>query len=405
MSDNIAILDPESRGSAGSRDQKGLETSIGSWSIRMADSCIRWQPILANQWTYEAGVVLKGIEQVWFDTGDQKYLAYIQRNIDQFVKPDGSIHTYCLQDYNLDQINTGKLLFLLHQETGDDRYRQALRLLMNQLATQPRTSEGGFWHKKIYPFQVWLDSIYMAAPFCAQYARYFEEPAGFDAAAHQILLIERHARDTKTGLFFHGWDESKMQKWANARTGCSPNFWGRAMGWYAMAIVDVLEFLPTSHQARDRIITILERMIAALIPVQDRATGLWYQVLDRGGWEGNYTEGSASCMFVYAIAKGIRNRYLNSQCLEAAQKGFAGIIEHLVDVDEREQVILKQVCRVAGLGGEQQRDGSYEYYLSEPVVTNDHKGVGAFILASNEMERLKVWQDLSNHKFRSESRE
>lgn len=388
MSGTAAIPEQRGLGFVGPDDQHALDARCDPWSIRMANSCIQWHPILSEQWSYESGVVLKGIEQVWFDTGDWKYLAYIRRNINQFVMPDGSIYTYRLEDYNLDQINTGKLLFSLYRETGDERYRRALQLLMRQLVTQPRTSEGGFWHKKIYPFQVWLDSVYMAAPFCAQYAHYFDEPAGFDTAAHQILLIERHARDTKTGLFYHGWDESRMQKWANVRTGCSPHFWGRAMGWYAMAIVDVLEFLPASHQARDRIITILERMIASLIVVQDRTTGLWYQILDRGGWKGNYTEGSASCMFVYAIAKGIRNRSLDSQSLEAAQKGFAGIIENLVDVDAYGRVNLKQICQVAGLGGEQQRDGSYEYYLSEPVVANDRKGVGAFILASSEMQRL-----------------
>jgi unsaturated rhamnogalacturonyl hydrolase len=388
MSGSTTISDQESCGSVGPYNHERLESRRVSWSICSANSCILRHPILFNQWSYEAGVVLKGIEQVWFDTGDPKYMAYIKRNIDQFVMPDGSIQTYFLKDYSLDQINMGKLLFHLHQETGDERYRLALQLLMMQLATQPRTSEGGFWHKKVYPFQMWLDGIYMAAPFCAQYARYFDEPAGFDTAAHQILLIERHARDTKTGLFFHGWDESRMQKWANVRTGCSPHFWGRAVGWFAMAIVDVLEFLPTSHQTRDRITTILERMVQALAQYQDRDTGLWYQILDLGEVDGNYTEASASCMFVYALAKGIRKGYLALEYLTAAQRGYGGILEHLVEVDECGHVNLNRICATAGLGGEQRRDGSYEYYISEPVVSNDHKGIGAFLLASTEMEKL-----------------
>jgi unsaturated rhamnogalacturonyl hydrolase len=333
-------------------------------------------------------VVLKGFEQVWLDTGNKKYFEYIKRNVEQFVKPDGDIRTYNLQHYNLNQINSGKLLFRLYQETGDERYKQALHLLMKQLKTQPRTSEGGFWHKKIYPYQMWLDGIYMAAPFYAQYADNFDKSDGLDDVAHQILLIERHTHDPKTGLFYHGWDESKMQKWANPQTGCSPNFWGRAMGWYAMAIVDVLDFMPPSHQARDRIVAIFQRMIHSLTRVQDATTGLWYQILDQGGREGNYTEASASCMFVYAIAKGIRKGYLGPECLEVAQKGYAGIIEHLVEVDEDGQVNLTGICRVAGLGGEQRRDGSVEYYLSEPVGTNDYKGVGAFILAGVEMARF-----------------
>ncbi len=346
------------------------------------------RPILSDDWSYGPGVVLKGIEQVWLDTGNRKYLEYIKRNVEQFVKPDGDIRTYNLQDYNLDQINTGKLFFQLYQVTGDERYQQALHLLMKQLKTQPRTREGGFWHKKIYPYQMWLDGIYMAAPFYVQYADRFAEPGGFDDAAHQILLIGRHTRDPRTGLYYHAWDESKMQKWANPQTGCSPHFWGRAMGWYAMAIVDVLDFLPASHRARDRIVTIFERMIHSLTLVQDTDTGLWYQVLDRGGCGGNYSEASASCMFVYAMAKGIRKGYLAPKYLEAAQRGYAGIIEHLVEVDEHGQVNLTRICAVAGLGGEQQRDGSYEYYIGEPVEANDHKGVGAFLLAGAEMERL-----------------
>jgi unsaturated rhamnogalacturonyl hydrolase len=235
---------------------------------------------------------------------------------------------------------------------------------------------------------MWLDGIYMATPFYAQYADCYAEPGGFDDAAHQILLIERHTRDPKTGLYFHAWDESKLQKWADPRTGCSPHFWGRAMGWYAMALVDVLDFLPASHRARDRIVTIFKRMAHALALVQDTDTGLWYQVLDRGDCEGNYTEASASCMFVYAMAKGIRKGYLAPKYLEVAQRGYAGIIEHLVEVDDHGQVNLTRICAVAGLGGEQQRDGSYEYYIGEPVETNNDKGVGAFLLTGAEMERL-----------------
>jgi unsaturated rhamnogalacturonyl hydrolase len=388
MSDTISNSVQETIDSARLSNQKGAKQIPAAWSVQMADSCIKRSPVLMNVWSYEWGVVLKGVEQVWLDTGKEKYLEYIQHNVEQFVEPDGNIRTYNLQEYNLDQINSGKLLFQLYQVTGDQRYQQALHLLRKQLQTQPRTSEGGFWHKNIYPYQMWLDGIYMAGPFYAQYANSFGEPNGLDDVAHQILLIERHTHDPKTGLFYHGWDESKMQKWANPQTGCSPNFWGRAMGWYAMAIVDVLDFMPPSHQAKDRIVTIFQRMIHSLTRVQDATAGLWYQILDQGGREGNYSEASASCMFVYAIAKGIRKGYLAPECLEIAQRGYAGIIKHLVEVDECGQVNLTGICRVAGLGGKQQRDGSYEYYLSEPVATNDYKGVGPFILASVEMERL-----------------
>jgi unsaturated rhamnogalacturonyl hydrolase len=388
MSDTISNTAQVTTASVRLRDQKDRESELDLWSVRMADSCMERWPILSDVWSYEPGLVLKGIEGVWLDTGNKKYLEYIKRNVEQFVQPSGNIHTYDLQDYNLDQINTGKILFHLYQETGDERYSQAIKLLIKQLKAQPRTSEGGFWHKKIYPYQMWLDGIYMAAPFYVQYADRFNESGGFDDAAHQILLIERHTRDPRTGLYYHAWDESKMQKWCHPQTGCSPHFWGRAMGWYAMAIVDVLDFLPESHRARDRIVTILKRMIQALVRFQDTDTGLWYQILDRGGCDGNYTEASASCMFVYALAKGIRKGYLAHKSLETAQRGYAGIIEHLVEEDECGQVNLNRICAVAGLGGEEQRDGSYEYYIGEPVVTNDQKGVGAFLLASIEIERL-----------------
>lgn len=368
--------------------QKDQDSEIDLWSVRMADSCMERWPILSDVWSYEPGVVLTGMEQIWLDTGNKKYLEYLKRNIEQFVQPEGDIRTYKLQDYDLDQINTGKLLFSLYQETSDERYPQALQLLMRQLKTQPCTSEGGFWHKKIYPYQMWLNGIYMSAPFCVQYAERFNEPGRFDDAVHQILLIDRHTRDPQTGLYYHAWDESKMQNWAHPQTGCSPHFWGRAMGWYAMALVDVLDILPVSHRARDRIVKIFEKMIKALVQVQDPDTGLWYQVLDRGGDEGNYTEASASCMFVYALAKGIRKGYLVPKYLEAAQRGYAGIIEHLIDIDICGHVNLTRICSVTGLGGEQRRDGSYEYYISEPVVINDQKGMGAFLLTSIEIERL-----------------
>lgn len=385
-----SVLVPGAHDSILVNNWQGREPMTDLWSVRMAGACIRRRPFLSDAWSYEAGVVLKGIEQVWLDTGDQQYLEYIESNVARFVAPDGSIRTYSLADYNLDQINTGKLLFGLYRETGDERYQQASHLLMRQLKAQPRTSEGGFWHKGIYPFQMWLDGIYMAAPFYAQYARCFDDPAGLDDVAHQILLIERHTHDAKTGLYYHGWDESRRQKWANPQTGCSPHFWGRAVGWYAMALVDALDFLPASHRAGVRLRTILDRLIHSLTLVQDPATHLWHQVLDRGGSEGNYLEASASCMFVYAMAKGIRNGFLAPKYLEAARRGYTGIIKHLVEVDEDGQVTLTRICQVAGLGGEQQRDGSYEYYISEPVVANDPKGVGAFVLASVEMERMNT---------------
>ncbi len=360
------------------------------WSVRMTHSVMQRQPVLGTKWAYEWGVVLKGIEQVWLSTGELPYFDYIKRNIDEFVEADGSIRTYRLDEYNVDQLNTGKLLFGLWRKTGDMRYRQAAFHLREQLRTHPRTSENGFWHKNIYPHQMWLDGIYMQGSFYAEFAKTFDDPASFDDVAHQVILIERHTRDPKTGLLYHGWDESKTQRWADSETGCSPHFWGRAIGWYMMAIPDILDHLPEDHAQREQIITIFRDTLPALANVQDPATGLWYQVLDQGGREGNYLEASASCMFVYGIAKGVRKGYVDPSYLEVALKGYQGILEHFVTIDAQGLIDLNQICGVAGLGGNPYRDGSFAYYISEPVVTNDQKGVGAFILASAEMEAVRA---------------
>ncbi|MGA9350487.1 MAG: glycoside hydrolase family 88 protein [Anaerolineae bacterium] len=360
-----------------------------AWSVRMADSVMKRHPLLSKRWHYEPGVALLALKQVWLKTGQQKYYDYIKRNMDEFVGPDGEISTYRLEEYNLDQINEGKLLFLLYDTTGDERYKKAAYLLRRQLRTHPRTSEGGFWHKQIYPHQMWLDGIYMASPFYAEFARRFDEPQGFDDVAHQIILIEKHTRDPRTGLLFHGWDESKSQKWADPESGCSPSFWARAIGWYAMAIPDVLDHFPRNHPQRDELLAIFETTVAAIARVQDPASGVWYQVLDQGDRAGNYLESSASCMFVYAIAKGVRKGYLGEEVLAVARRGYEDILKQFVEVDEQGLVNLNGICSVGGLGGAPYRDGSFAYYVSEKVVTNEYKGVGAFVMASTEMESLE----------------
>ncbi len=359
---------------------------VHPWSVRMVNSVIARD--LPFRWHYENGFILKAIEQVWKKAGDLQYWAYMSNAVDPFISPDGTIKTYSAQEYNLDQMNAGRILFPLYWTTGESRYKQALYLLRDQLRDQPRTSEGGFWHKKIYPHQMWLDGIYMASPFYAEFGKTFDELAAFDDVARQIILIEKHIRDPRTGLLYHGWDESRQQHWADPVTGHSSHFWGRAMGWYAMAIVDVLDYMPASHRQRDIIIELFKRMMTAVTAVQDQPTGLWYQVLDQGQRVGNYLEASASCMFVYALAKGVRCHYLPGHFLDSARKGYLGILGNLIEIDARGLVNLNGICSVAGLGGNPYRDGSYGYYISEPVVTNDYKGVGAFILASVEMEGI-----------------
>jgi unsaturated rhamnogalacturonyl hydrolase len=357
-----------------------------SWSVRMADSAMARYPLDQAKWHYEHGLLFKSIESVWRATGAVKYWHFIHDTIDLFVDAAGNIRTYELAEYNLDQINPGKSLFTLWQSTGDRRYATALHNLRRQVAQQPRTPSGGFWHKQIYPQQMWLDGIFMAAPFYAEYALTFNEPAGFDDVAHQIRLLEEHVRDPQTGLLYHAWDENREQRWANPVTGCSPHFWGRALGWYAMALVDVLDYLPREHAARSPICAILNRLIAAAALVQDRDTGLWYQVLDQGSRPGNYLEASASCMLVYAIAKAVRYAYLPIEQLAIAQRGYQGILARFVEIDDQGEAHLNGVCSVAGLGGDPYRDGSYDYYIKEPIAKDDLKGVGAFILAAVEME-------------------
>lgn len=357
-----------------------------------ATAMTRWkdswelEPGKPEKWSYEQGVVLKGLEGVWYSTADGNYFKFIQRSIDRFVNDDGTIRTYKLEDYNIDNILNGRVLLMLYKVTEKDKYRKAAALLRQQLKTQPRNSEGGFWHKKIYPSQMWLDGLYMGEPFYAEYAETFHEDGDFDDIARQFVLMERHARDPKTGLLLHGWDEAKQQRWADPKTGRSPNVWGRAMGWYAMALIDTLDHFPRDHPERDSLIAILNRLAVAIKKYQSPKTGLSYQIVDKAGARGNYLEASASCMFVYALAKGVRQGYLSPYSyLGVAQKGYQGITQQFIEIQPNGQVNLKGTVSVAGLGGNPYRDGSYDYYLSEKVVTNDPKGMGAFLMAGTEM--------------------
>jgi unsaturated rhamnogalacturonyl hydrolase len=339
-----------------------------------------------GKWSYDHGVVLEGFDAIWQRTADRRYFDYIRSNMDSFVDSSGTIRGYTGEENNIDNIKNGRSLLTLYKVTGQVKYLKAATLLWNQLKHHPRTSEGGFWHKKIYENQMWLDGLYMGEPFYTEYASLVKEEKAFDDIAKQFILMETHARDAKTGLLYHGWDESKQQQWANKTTGTSPHFWGRAMGWFAMALVDVLDYFPANHPKRAELLAILNRTIVAVQKSQDPASGLWYQILDKPTGKGNYHEASASCMFVYAIAKGVRKGYLPAAFFTVAQKGYAGIQKEFIERVTDSTVNLKGTVSVAGLGGKPYRDGSYEYYMSEKVITNDLKGVGAFLLAGNEME-------------------
>ena len=264
-----------------------------------------WKDSLFTKWSYDLGVILKGMEGNWYRTGDPKYFQYIQKQMDFFVQNDGTIRTYKKDEFNIDHINNGKLLLFLYRVTEKEKYWKAAQLLRQQLREHPRTNEGGFWHKKVYPNQMWLDGLYMGQPFYAEYAMLTNDDSAFNDIANQFIWMENHARDSKTGLLYHGWDESKQQQWANKTTGTSPLFWARAMGWYATALVDVLEYYPTNHPKRKKLIAILNRLINAVEKQQNATIGLWLDILNYDGpnKEKNYFEASASSQFVYAIAK------------------------------------------------------------------------------------------------------
>ena len=367
-----------------------VHTTEIAWSVRIANSALTRYLIPEGQWHYKHALLFKGVYHVWQQTGDSRYWQSLAAYIDHYVDASGGIKTYALEEYNIDQINPGKLLFPLYKATGQERYRQAIWLLREQLRSHPRTNEGGFWHKQIYPYQMWLDGIYMGSPFYAEFAATFDEPDAFDDVAFQITTIEKHTRDPRTGLLYHAWDESRQQRWADPVTGCSPHFWSRAIGWYVMAIVDVLDFFPPEHAARQEFLDILERTLTAVAEMQDGTTGLWSQILDQSDRPGNYLEASGTCMFVYAIAKGVRQGYLDASWLTIAVRGFEGLLNHLVTIDDDSRVDLHGICSSAGLGGNPYRDGSFDYYVSEPIATNDLHGVGAFVLAAIELERASA---------------
>ena len=376
-----------------------------SWGVQMAETIMKtypdsivvkaagetsaMRPKRPATWNYEYGVLLESFDQLKQHTGNQVYFDYSKKIIDHFVGEDGSIRTYELVEFNIDHITPGRILLNLYKATKQEKYRKAADLLHEQLIWQPRTREGGYWHKLRYPYQVWLDGLYMGETFASEYAVMFDDKAKFDDIANQFVWTENHVRDAKTGLLYHAWDESKKQRWANPQTGQAPGFWGRGMGWYGMALVDVLDYFPKDHPRRKELISILQRFATAVRNYQDASSGVWYQVLDQGARRGNYLEASASCMFTYALAKGVRMGYIDKSYAATAKKAFDGIISNFVETDEQGLVHLTKVVSVGGLGGNPYRDGSFEYYISEPLRTDDLKGVGPFIQASIEIELLK----------------
>ncbi len=358
------------------------------WSVWMADTVLHKFPELRGRWAYDYGVVCKGLEHVYELTGNSAYLEYIKSNMDYFLINDG-IRYYDPDAYNLDYLNNGKTMLYLYRKTGEEKYADAAHLLKKQLETHPRTSEGGFWHKKMYPHQMWLDGLYMGQPFYAEYIRLFPESGDYSDVINQFRLVDKHLKDSKTHLLYHGWDETGECFWSDPKTGCSANFWGRSVGWYACALVDTMDYME-ERSGREELIGMIKDLAEALLNVQSEKNYVWYQVLDQENSPGNYPEASCSCMFTYFLLKAVRKEYLDGRFREAAVNAFYGIIREFIEVDEQAYLNLKGTVYVSGLGGDTQRDGSYRYYISEPKQTNNLLGIGAFLMAAAEMEGSNV---------------
>jgi len=330
-------------------------------------------------WNYETGVILFAFEKLAQATGKNEYKDYTKKIIDHFINDDGTIRTYVMEEYNLDNIPAGRLLLQLYKETKEEKYKKAADLLYQQMCWQPRNKAGGIWHKLKYPTQMWLDGLYMGQPFVSEYASMFNDSSRFDDVVKQFVLMEKYSRDPKTGLLYHGWDESHLQKWANPNTGTSPEFWNRAMGWYVMGLVDVLDYLPPKHKGRAELISILNRLSKAVVRFQDKNEGVWWMITDKKDQPMNYLESSGSAMFVYALAKSIRKGYISKTYTTAVEKGYKGLIKKFIVKDSIGNIHYTQAISGAGLGGNPYRDGSYSYYVSEPKRDDDLKAIGPFI--------------------------
>ena len=341
-----------------------------------------------GSWNYIDGCMVTALLAMSEITGDKAYFDFVDGFIGDFVSEDGSIRTYDPEKFALDDVNEGRVLFELYQKTGKEKYRKAAETQMDQLRRQPRTDEGNYWHKAIYPNQVWLDGLYMAQPFQALYEKNFGS-ADYSDTIRQIENVRKHMYNEEKGLYYHGYDASKSAFWADPETGLSKSFWLRAIGWFTVALADLIEILPQG-EARDRIIPIFMELMQGISGYADPESGMYWQVVDCGGRDGNYLETSGSSMIAYAMLKGARLGVLDQEYAALGRKTFSGIADRCLSFTEGE-LNLEGICLVAGLGPEnnRRRDGTYEYYISEPVVKNDAKGVAPFLLCYTEIMRLQ----------------
>jgi len=371
-------------------------------SVRMVESEIArcptaksldFQDGLHISWNYTPGLEQKAFLDVYDRYGDSTIFEYVETWYDEAIADDGKPQSYRVAAYNVDKICPGRTLFQLYEKTGKDKYRRAMDTLMFQYVSHPRTSEGALWHKQVYPNQVWLDGLYMAQPFAAEYFARFTggqmREEMFAGIINDFEVTKEHTYDPQTGLYRHAWDETHGMFWCDPQTGQSQHCWCRALGWTAMAIVDVLDWIPEGTKNRGVLTGWLAEIVEKLPEYADPETGMWYQVMDQPGREGNYVEATGSAMFVYAMLKGCRKGYLDEKVGKYARKSYRNLVKTFISYDEQGLMNIDQCCSVGGLGGKQNRMGDYAYYLSEPVRSNDPKGVGPFIWASLEYEGKK----------------
>ena len=339
-----------------------------------------------NKWNYIDGCMITALLRMYEITGKRKYLDFSDGFVSAFVNEDGTIGTYSVDEYNLDNVRPACNLFTLYDLTGKEKYRKAMDTVRSQLDTMPRTNEGNFWHKKIYPYQVWLDGMYMAQPFYVEYEKRFNKMSGCIDSYKQFQNVRRLMRDEETGLYYHGYDESREMYWADKETGCSPNFWLRATGWFMASLVDTAEAMGEQLYNEYRTLQdMLKELADSLLKYMDKESHMFYQVIDKKDAQGNYLETSGSALIAYALLKGVRLGYLPKRYADIAEEIFYGITDRYLSKNEDGTPKLGGICLVAGLGGEQHRDGSLEYYFSEPVVENDAKGTAPLLLAYTEL--------------------
>lgn len=335
-----------------------------------------WKPY-KDFWNYEDGMIWLGALDLYDVTGDIALLDFVRLEVEKRITPEGGMPTFTPGEYNIDNIHGGRVLPRLFAATGDQRYRRAMDVQFAQLLTHPRTHSGNYWHKAIYPSQVWLDGLYMAQPFQTTYAQATGHPDLFADTVRQCLAVEASLKDAQSGLYYHGWDESRAERWSNPETGRSACIWARAMGWWVMALTDVYE-AAEGLEDRQEIARLLSDSLDALLRVR-APDGLWYQVADQGDRDGNYEETSASLMIAYALMKAARLGVTGPDTASEGLTALRTICNRFLTPSA-----LEGICGVAGLGNTPYRDGSYSYYLSEKITPNDPKGVGSMLMALSE---------------------